>query len=91
MSVSTTGGQKQFTMSLEDYNKVQLTLGQVHGEANALARKAAQIAQFLDDRIIEIKSTGFAAPGVAESQASVQTAQTMSTGPTTTTIQAGPQ
>lgn len=74
-------------MSLEDYNKIQLTLGQVHGEANALARKAAQIAQFLDDRIIEI-----VAPGVTEQQASVQTAQNSTTvDPTTTTIQAGPQ
>lgn len=83
-------------MSLEDYNKIQLTLGQVHGEANALARKAAQIAQFLDDRIIEILPTGSVVPGVTEQQVSVQTTQSsgqnsMSVDPTTTAIQAGPQ
>lgn len=86
-----TTGQKQFTMSLEDYNKVQLTLGQVHAGANALARQAAQIAQYLDDRIIEIVAgpgaTGQALPSVSSLSQPIQN----SADPTTTAIQAGPQ
>ena len=95
MSVSTTGGQKRLTLSLEEYNKVQLTLGQMHGEANALARKAAQIAQFLDDRIIEIGSGPAVGFGATESspvsQSTSKPEPTETAGPTTTTIQAGPQ